>query len=201
MRRGLGHYIRSGYGGSAGATRRHGGTAVTAGVLWSALTDFATGEPSTPEQAIDLALLEAESVDDVMDAIVEVVRPVDGTHDAEVERLAIRDSLADLLSVYPDADLAHLHAEQRGYAIEIFTARSIFGRFELDVGQTILSRAPNAVTALSRLQEVRDYVDQAVAASFRSLHSSGRTLDSGRVDRIVQDALQETFEVFEAYIQ
>ena len=201
MRRGLGHYVRTGYGGSRGATPRHGGTAVTGGALWTTLAASAAGEPATAQSTIDLALLEAESADDVMDAIVEAVRPVDGTQDAEVERLAIRDALADLLSRYPDAELAHLDADQRCFAIARFTTRSVFGRFELDVGQAIQSRAPNATTALARLQEVRDYVDQTVAASFRSLDLSRRALDGGRLDQILRDALQETFEVFEVYSQ
>ena len=136
-----------------------------------------------------------------MDAVVEAVRPVDGTQDAEVERRAIRDALADLLSDYPEAELADLGAEQCAFVIERFTSRCVFGRFDLDVGPTIQNRAPNATAALARLREVRDYVDQTVAASFRSVYSSGVSLVSGRVAQIVQNALQETFEVFEAYIQ
>ena len=200
MRRGLAHYIRTGYGGAGSAASRHGGTAHTAGTLWSTLGG-AAADPATPDAAIDLALLEGESADDVMDAVVEAVRPVDGTQDAEVERCAIRDALADLLSDYPDAELAVLEADQRALVIERFTARCVFGRFDLDVGPTIQNRAPNATAALARLKEARDYVDQAVAASFRSLYSFGRSLDSGRVAQIVHDALQETFEVFEAYTQ
>ena len=200
MRGSLGHYVRTGYGGAGTAASRHGGTARTAGTLWSTLGG-AAADPATPDAALDLALLEGESADDVMDAVVEAVRPVDGTQDAEVERCAIRDALADLLSDYPEAELAGLEADQRAFVIERFTARCVFGRLNLDVGPTIQNRAPNATAALARLQEACDYVDQAVAASFRSLYSSGRSLQSGRVAQIVHDALQETFEVFEAYIQ
>ena len=200
MRRSLGHYIRTGYGGAGSATARHGGTAHTAGTLWSTLGGSAI-DPATSDDAVDLALLEAESADDVMDAVVEAVRPVDGTQDAEIERCAIRDALADLLSDYPEAELAGLETDQRAFVIERFTARCVFGRFNLDVGPTIQNRAPNATAGLARLEEVRDYVDQAVAASFRTVSSAGQSLDSGRVGQIVHDALQETFQVFEAYTQ
>ena len=200
MRRSLGHYVRTGYGGAGSATSRHGGTARTAGTLWSTLGG-AGPDPATAAAEVDSTLLEGASADDVMDAVVEAVRPIDGTQDAEVERLAIRDALTDLLSDYPEAELASLEADQRAFVIERFTARCVFGRFHLDVGRTIQSRAPNVSTAFARLQEVRDYIDQAVAASFRSLNSTGRSLDSGRIGQIVHDALQETFEVFEAYTQ
>ena len=48
MRRGVGHYVRTGYGGSPTAARRMGGTASTAGVLHDALSSIAAGQPSSP---------------------------------------------------------------------------------------------------------------------------------------------------------
>ena len=49
MRRGFGHYVRSGYGGAGTASRRMGGTAATAGALGSALASLAGGQPAAPE--------------------------------------------------------------------------------------------------------------------------------------------------------
>ena len=43
MRRGFGHYARSGYGGARTAARRMGGTASTAGALGGALANLAAG--------------------------------------------------------------------------------------------------------------------------------------------------------------
>ena len=161
---------------------------------------MASGVPPDPESVLDLALQEAQSAEEIIGAVVEAVRPVDGTQDAEVERAAIGDALSDLLSRYPEADLSRLDPDQRVLAVERFVAITVFSRFVLDVGQTIHERAPNAVTAVRRLDEVLDYVDETVAASFRGLRVAGRTLDSGRIDQIVQAALVETFEVFEAYM-
>jgi hypothetical protein len=136
-----------------------------------------------------------------MDAVVEAVRPVDGTQDAEAARAAIRDALSDLLTRFPEADLLNLNATQRSFAIERYTAIDVFRRFELDVGKSILENAPSAVTALSRLKEVRNYVKESVAASFRKLRDMGRALTSGRVSQIVREALHETFRVFEGYAE
>jgi hypothetical protein len=136
-----------------------------------------------------------------MDAVVEAVRPVDGTQDAEASRAAIRDALAELLTKYPGADLLKLSEEQRAFAIEQFAALDVFRRFELDLGKTIVEKAPSAVAALSRLKEVRDYVKQGVAAAFRKLQKAGRTMTSERISRIVRDALRETFLVFEGYAE
>ena len=86
MRRGLGQYVKKGYGGSATATRRMGGTAQTAQTLFSALSG-GQGNPATATgNPLDPALVAGKSADEVMDAVVEAVRPVDGTQDAEASR-------------------------------------------------------------------------------------------------------------------
>lgn len=199
LRRSLKNYVRSGYGGSGTATRRFGGTAATAGALGSALASVASGRASVPGSPLDPILLAGRSVNEVMDAVVEAVRPVDGTQDAESERMAIRDSLSDLLTQFPDADILNLDADQRNFAIERFTAIDVYRRFDLDVGKTISEKAPSAMTALSRLKEVRDYIKEEVAASFRKLRDAGRALTSGLISRVVRDALLTTFQVFEGY--
>ena len=199
MRRSLGHYVRTGYGGAATTSRRFGGTAATAGALDGALTRIATGQAPSPGSPLDPALLAGRSVAEVMDAVVEAVRPVDGTQDAEAERASIRDALSELLTRYPEADLLNLEPEQRAYAIERFAATDVFRRFDLDLGKALRDKAPSAVTALSRLKQVKDYVKEAVAAAFRRMRDAGRAVTAGRVSQVVRDALRDTFEVFEGY--
>ncbi|WP_244670476.1 Qat anti-phage system associated protein QatB [Rhodoplanes elegans] len=201
MRRSLGHYVRTGYGGSSVTTQRFGSTAATAGALGGALAGVASGQPAAPGSPLDPALLAGRSVNEVMDAVVEAVRPVDGTQDAEAERAAIRDALSELLTRFPEADLLNLDLDQRGFAIERFTAIDVFRRFELDVGKAIVEKAPSAAAALARLKQVRDYVKQTVAASFRKLREAGRTLTAGRIGQVVRDALKDTFDVFEGYAE
>ena len=201
LQRSMGHYVRTGYGGATTTTRRFGGTAATASALDGALARVAEGQPAQTGSSLDPALLAGRNVQEVMNAVVEAVRPIDGTQDAEAERAAIRDSLTELLTRFPEADLLNLDPEQRAFAIENFTAIDVFRRFELDLGKTILDNAPNAATALSRLKEVRGYVKQSVAAAFRKLRDAGRSLTGNRIGRVVRDALKETFQVFEGYAE
>ena len=198
MRRGFGRYIRSGYGGSATAARRMTGTAATASAFGGVLSGLAGGQ-ATPDTPLDPALLEGSTSDEIMNAVVEAVRPVDGTQDAEASRAAVRDALTELLTQFPDADLLNLTPEQRILAIERFTAHDVFRRFDLDVGQTIREKAPSTAVALSRLKQARGYVKETVAAAFRKLRDAGRELTAGRITEVVRDALHETFEVFEGY--
>lgn len=201
MRRGFGHYVQTGYGGAPTAARRMGNTAATAGALGGALAGLAAGRPATLGNPLDPALLAGRSADEIMDAVVQAIRPVDGTQDSEASRAAIRDALSELLTRFPDADLLDLTPEQREFAIERFTAYDVFRRFDLDVGHTIQEKAPSATTALSRLKQARDYVKETVAAAFRKLREGGRRLTAGRISQVVREALRETFEVFEEYAE
>lgn len=196
LRRGLGHYVRNGYGGSNTATQRFGGTAETAGSLGYTLYSSASGAADAP---IDAAGLAGRSTEEIATAIIEAVRPVDGTQDAEAERAAMYDAMSDLLTQFPEANLLDLSDTEREFVIERFTAIDVARRFELDVGKHLLERAATATVAMSRLKQMRAYIAEAVAASFRKLRDQGRTLTPGRVARVVQAALRDTFEVFEGY--
>jgi hypothetical protein len=201
MRRGLGRYVKTGYGGVRTATRRFEGTASTAGALHGALSPPVAGQPPAPGSPLDPALLAGRSAREVMDAIVEAVRPPDGTLDAEASRAAIKDALSELLTRYEEADLLALTPEQREFAIERFVAIDVYRRFALDVGKTIQDKAPSAATGLSRLKQVKDYIKERIAASFRKLRDAGRTISSGRVNEIVRAALADTLQVFEGYAE
>lgn len=201
MRRGVGHYVRKGLGGSRRATQRFGGTAQTAGSLYGALSDVASGQAPAPGSPLDPALLSGRSADEVMDAVVEAVRPVDGTHDAEASRDAIRNALAELLNRFPDAEPLNLSEAQRVYVIERYTALDVYNRIRLDLGKTIQEKAPSATAALSRLRDIRDYIVQTVASAIRTARGERQALDARRVVGIARRALSDTFEVFKGYLE
>lgn len=201
LKRALGHYVRSGYSGSATASARLGGTAATAQSLGSALSNIAAGQPATAGSPLDPALLAGRSAREVMDAVVEAVRPTDGTQDAEAARAAIRDALSELLTHYPEADLLNLDSEQRDFVIERYAAMDVFRRFELDVGVAISEKSPTATVALARLKDARDYVKEIVGAEFRKLRDAGKRLTVDRINRVVSEAVRETCIVFEGYAE
>jgi hypothetical protein len=200
LRKSLREYVRHGYGGAKTTTARFGGTAAVAGMLGSALEAAAEGN-QLAANSLDPALWSGRSASEVMDALVEAVRPVDGTQDAEAERASIRGSLSDVLVRFPDADLLNLSTEQRAFAIERFTAMDVFHRYELDLGKTVQDKAKSATIAMRRLKEIKDYIKECVSASFRKITSSGARLTSGRITQVVTQALRDTFDVFEGYVE
>jgi hypothetical protein len=199
LRRGLRAYVRKGYSGRANAVRRFGGTTATASSLYGALASVAAGQSAAPGSPLDPALLAGHSAREVMDAVVEAVRPADGTQDAEANRAAIKDALSDVLTVYPEADLLKLTDEQRALAVERFVAIDVFQRTMLDIGTAIQEKAQSAAVGSKRIKEVKDYIKQTVAAAFRRLAAAGERLTKGRIAHVVRAALGETFRVFEGY--
>jgi hypothetical protein len=195
------YYISRGYGGSSMATHRMGGTIRSSETLFSAVSGI-TGNPlQTPGAPLDPTVLAGRSADDILDAVTDAVRPVDGTQDSESSRAAVRDALSDTLEKYPDADLLNLTDQQKEHAVEVFVSADIYGRFYLDLGTHVIENAPSALAGLSRLKEIRDYIRETVAETFRNLKSIGKSLSKSRVAAVVRDAIHETFEVFEGYTQ
>ncbi len=197
--RSLGGYVR-GYGGSGRATRRFGGTAQTAGTLYGALSPSERGQTILPGGTLDPAVLSGRSANEVMDAVVEAVRPTDGTQDAEASRVAIKDALSELLTRFPDAVLLELTEAQRLFAVERYVALDVFRRFMLDVGKTIQDKAPTAKAGLARLKEAKDYIKETVAAAFKKV-GAATGLTRQKMVTLAKDALKETFNVFESYVK
>ncbi|MEX2218920.1 MAG: Qat anti-phage system associated protein QatB [Phycisphaerales bacterium] len=203
MKLGVGHYFNRGLGGGGGggsATARFGGTASTAGRLYGALSGLAGGATSRGEAAIDPSVLESRDVSDVVRAVVDAVRPVDGTQDAEASREAIGEALAELLKQDPDADLQQLTDDQRLVVVQEFIARDIFHRLVLDVGGAIKARAANARVYLKRLDQIRSYLRQGIAAAFRRLAAASHSVTRSRVAALTRKAIADAISVFEEYI-
>lgn len=199
MKRGLGQYTKKGLGGKKNASKRLVGTAKTAGALYSAL-DALSGQ-STTNITFDLKLLEKKSADEVISAVVDATRPVDGTQDTEASRASINEALVELLEKQPEADLFELTDDQKDIVIEGYIANDIFRRFSLDVSGAIRKKASDAITAGLRLNEIREYIKQVVAESFRKVKSSNKKVGQMNMGNVIKDVLDETFGVFEGYIK
>jgi hypothetical protein len=160
----------------------------------------AAGVPG-PGPRIDRALLAGKSANEVINAVIEAVRPTDGSQDTEAARASLHDALSELLVRYPDADLLDLTDEQRDFSVEQFVAMDVFRRFDLDLGAHIRDKAPSATTALGRMKEVRDYIRQTISEAFRKLRTDGQKLSTANASRVVTDALRSAMRVFESYAE
>lgn len=179
--------------------RRFGGTAAAAGRLHAALSSLAGGG-GLPGEAADRAVLASASGQEVLDAVVDAVTPIDGTQDAEAQRAAMGDALSEVLTQFPRADLLNLTPEQRLVAVEQFVALDVFQRFCLDVGKAIQDKAPSAAVGQDRLRQAKEYIRETVIARFQQ-HTLAAGLTQSQVARLATQALREAIEVFQGYAE
>ena len=200
LRRGLRKYASRGLGGSRTAARRMGGVAVRSGDLYGALRSL-SGSPTTDGASLDPALLSGRPAREIVDALVELVSPGDGSQDAESSQHAIASALSDLLADQPAVDLGALTSTEITWVLERHLVYEIHNRVQLDVGKSLIDKAPSPATAMQRLDEIRDYIQETVASAFRERRSDGMPLTNADATKLAARVLEDTFAVFEEYVE
>jgi len=200
LKKGLGHYSRSGLGGSNQATARMGKTVKNSGTLYAVLNAL-NGRGTVPsELSIDFSALKGRSTQETADAIAEAISPSTGSQDAEANRDSISQAFRELIKENPNIDLTALTEEQVASVVESYIVYDICKRIELDVGKAIFNKV-DPITAIRRLDEMQNYVRQCVASSFRKFWPGASQLPQSEASRISRQVIQNTFYVFEEYIQ
>lgn len=199
MRNGIRQYVSRGYGGAKSAARRMGSTASTAGGLAGILSSDT--RTTTQSDHFNSLSFQSKNSDDVVNAIIEAVRPIDGTQDSEASRESIKDALSELLDKHPDADLLELNDNDKYLVIEAFLATDIYQRIALDVGKHIQDKAPNAAAGVNRLKQIKEYVRETVKSSFKKIGNNPSSLPPHKITQLARSVIEDTYEVFEDYTQ
>lgn len=200
LKRGLGYYVQPGLGGSGNATRRMAGTARRAGSLYGALLALSSDTEPTVDLGLDPERLAGRPAREVVDRIAEALSHSDGSLDSETSRRSLSQALCELIRREPTIDLAALTHDQIILATELFISADICLRIEVDVGKTILDKAPNAAAAVRRLEQMHRYVRQVVASAFRRRSATPATMTQRDATRLATRIIQDTLEVFESYL-
>lgn len=195
LRRGLGHYSRSGMGGSGNAARRMGSSALSAGALHNALTSLATGQPLPADLGINPLALAGLAPAEIVDLLVDAIVPIDGTQDAEATRDSASRALSEVLS--QNNDVTTLTPEQIDQVTASTLGHDVAHRIELDVGKAIIDKAPTKGEGFDRLQEMKDYVREVVVAAYAEERQRNGAVGRAVIVRISRDAIEQAFAVFE----
>ncbi len=201
LKRGLGHYSRSGLGGSATGTARMGRTTAAAGGFADALSALRDGAPLPPNIPLDPATLTGKSQQEIADAIIDAVTPTDGTQDAESSRDSAARAFAEVLEVSPAADLTALPQDMVELFFERFLANDLVARIQLDVGKAVLDRAPDAATAIQRLETMQSFVKQEFNRAAQALKDAGQRLQQGNGKALGDASIKATLDVFEGWLK
>jgi hypothetical protein len=172
-----------------------GGSARSAGALHDALTSLATGQPLPADLGIDPRALAGLAPAEIVDVLVDAIRPIDGTQDAEATRDSASRALSEVLS--QNNDVTTLTPEQIDQVTASTLGHDVAHRIELDVGKAIIDKAPTKGEGLDRLQEMKDYVREVVAAAYAEERQRNGAVGRAVIERISRDAIEQAFAVFE----
>lgn len=201
LRRGIASYAGKGLGGARIAARRMGGAASRSGALFDTLGGLSARTFDPTRLGFDAAGLVGHSAREIIDRVARFISPSDGTQDAESSQRAVNAALSDLLDTDPSTDIASLTDQQIHWVLERHIVYEIVQRIELDVGRSIVDNAPSPASAIARMKEIREYVEETVAAAFRAQQQTGRPLDRSAATKLTGNVIQGTFKVFEEYVE
>lgn len=188
-------------GGAAQATRRMAGTAVTAGRLHATLSALSSGTGLPADVVIDSATLAGRPAREVADRIARALQPPDGTQDSEAGRDAIARSLSELMEAQPDADFNALTPDQIEFVTQTYVGEDVCLRIDLDIGKTVLDKAPSFADGQARLEDMKAYIRQEVAHLFRARRDRGQRMTTQNAASLAAGVIQSVFHIFEEYLR
>ncbi|MAS94281.1 MAG: hypothetical protein CMO55_13875 [Verrucomicrobiales bacterium] len=200
LKRGLAHYSRRGLGGSVNAGARMGKTSQTAQRLVDTFSRLRDGEElRNDDREINREALRGKSAREIGDIVIEIVRPSDGTQDAEANRESLNSALSEVAQEFEDLDFASLTDDQMEFLVERYVGHDICHRIELDVGQVIIEKSGIA-EGYRRLEEMLEFVHGKVHAEFDKMRATDKRISSSNASAFTNSIIVSTFNVFEEYL-
>ena len=196
----LGHYSRSGMGGASNvSSRMRASTSAGAG-----LYNFLEGiRDSTDVQVRDwVNKLTAKNLSayEVADEIIDQVISVGGSLEEESCRDSMAQAMSELIAINPDIDLVNMDNDSIWTVMELFVANEAFNRINLDIGQLFESEKYSPMEAVSRMNEMREYLKSEISAQIQELRADTANPTKDEINDLLQTAIRVTFEVFEEEI-
>lgn len=194
----LGSYVRSGYGGGRNAALRMGQAATTAARVYQTLSGLADGSIRAESLGFDASSLDGATMEDIIDAIVDVVCKGDTTLDDESGRLAAHDAMIELMTDHPDADPMNLPPE---LIEEIFLqtlANHVFENIRRDIGASLQGAARgDAARFNAQCKEMRQFVLESFREQLGDVIARGGKISSGNCDEVARKVTAMTMDVYQ----
>jgi hypothetical protein len=198
LRDAIGHYSRSGSGGAGAATTRMRASTRAGSELFSFLNAVSQGRSAEARQWVHDLQSSGPTADDVVDAIVWELSPPGGSADEEALRDSMASALTELILESPDIDLMHLQTSDIWELMKNYLASEVTHRLCFDLGPLLESAKVDPTTAVQREREMRIFIKAEIGEHLNLLQGTKPNPTRADLDRIFQETLKMTFELFEA---
>lgn len=200
FRKAVGHYSRTGMGGAKNVAKRMRVSTKNAAGLASLLQ--ATREGTDPQISQWVSNLSARNptAQDVIDDIILQVTSSGGSLDEESCRDSMDQAMSELMVIQPGIDLLKMDDADIWTVVELFLGNEACNRLHQDIGQLFESAMLNPRDAVRRMNEMREYLKSEVSAQVKALREENPNPNSRQMESVLQDALQNTFFVYEGLL-
>jgi hypothetical protein len=197
LKKALGSYSRKGMGGASNVTSRMR-TSTSAGAgLYNFLKGVRDSTDARVRDWVNQLTSRNLSADEVANEIIDQVISTGGSLEEESCRDSMAQALSDLLTIDPDVDLLNMNNDNIWTVMELFMTNEAFNRLNLDIGQLFESDRYSPREAVSRMNEMRDYLKSEISAQIQELKRDSPNPTKAEMNTLLQSAIKITFEVFE----
>lgn len=194
LRAALRSYARTATGGRAVGPRRFGSMARAGGALFDTMSAFRDGRDAA---GLDLAALNGQDTDIVIEAIVRALVPADG--DADRVRVAMYEALSECLKGLDEFDFSHITDDMIVNMMLTYVAHCVFEQIMLD-SRDAFAKAADAGRVEQAEKDLRALVGAATDKHMAPLLSGNvRTLNRPQVEAAQLRALREVWVEWETY--
>jgi len=197
LSRGIGHYSRTGMGGSRKLTARMRASANAGASLVSFLQGVRDGSASQIASWLQNLLASNPSSEEVADAIVQELAGPGGSIDEESMRDSMSLAISELLMVQPDVELLNMSDADTWTLLQLFLSHEVCNRLAFDIGQFFESARLDPGLAVQRELEMRAYVKNEVGGQLATLRLANPNPTRPQLEALVSEALRMTFEAYE----
>lgn len=197
LKKALGSYSRKGMGGASNvASRMRTSTSAGAG-LFNFLQGVRDSTDTKVRDWVNQLTSKNLSAYEVADEIIDQVVSSGGSLEEESCRNSMAQAMSDLLTIDPDVDLLNMDNDSIWTVMELFMGNEAFNRINLDIGQLFESAKYSPREAVSRMNDMREYLKSEISAQIQELRTETSNPTKAEMNNLLQTAIKITFEVFE----
>lgn len=197
LKKALGSYSRKGMGGASKvASRMRTSTAAGAG-LFNFLQGVRDSTDTRVRDWVNQLTSKNLSANEVADEIIDQLVSTGGSLEEESCRDSMAQAMSELLTINPDVDLLNMDNDSIWTVVELFMANEAFNRLILDLGQIFESDRYSPSEAVSRMNDIREYLRSEISAQIQELKTDASNPTKAEMNNLLQTAIKITFEVFE----
>lgn len=198
LKKSLGHYSKTGMGGAKNLSRRMRTSTKVAAHFFQTLQSLRDDENFALGKILSDLQERGANANEIIDTIIDNVCPNGGSLDEASCRDSGSFALSEFMEQNPDADISKLTDDQIWKLVGTFLVNEAFNRIQLDIGQAFEKQDVSALERVSRMNEMKDYLESDISAQLNRLRNSeGQTIDK---QKLFQTAIKNTFEVYEVEV-